>query len=110
MEENIKDSGKIITCMDMVFTNGTMAENMKECILWIRKMDTEFTLGLMEEFTRVNGQMACNMDTEAISIKMHLELVNGKKAIVLIGLKMKEHNSPIIACLNLRRKWIRQRR
>jgi hypothetical protein len=72
MEEHIKDNGKIIICTEKEFTHGQTAVDMKDSMKWIRNMDTEFTNGPMEEYTKAAGSTENNMDKVNICFKMAL--------------------------------------
>jgi hypothetical protein len=61
MVEFMMDNGKLIWCMEMVFTNGQMEEDMKEDITKIKSKDTEFIIGLMAEDLKESGVMAREM-------------------------------------------------
>jgi hypothetical protein len=72
MEEHIQDNGKIIICMEKEFTLGQTAVDMKDSMKWIKSMDTEFTNGPMEEYTKAAGSMENNMDKVNICFKTAL--------------------------------------
>mmetsp|Transcript_19148 Transcript_19148/g.2611 ORF Transcript_19148/g.2611 Transcript_19148/m.2611 type:complete len:103 (-) Transcript_19148:233-541(-) len=63
MAENTKEIGKIIKCMDTVYSHGPMKEvkNMKETTLKIKEKDMENFTGPTAEFTVVYGEMVNNM-------------------------------------------------
>lgn len=87
MEENLKGNGKIIICMEKVFTLGRMVENMKEIITWIKNMDLVYIDGQMEEYTRVHGLMGNSMAKEFINCLINkLKKEYGKMAKELNGL------------------------
>jgi hypothetical protein len=56
MEENIRDSGHKIRCMEKVFILGKMEENMKVNINMIKSMVLVFIHGLMEENMKEIGR------------------------------------------------------
>ena len=51
MEENIKEPGLIIKCMEKGYSRGQMGENMWENILMIKNRVMEFSIGPMEDNT-----------------------------------------------------------
>ena len=53
--ENLKEVGKIISCMEKVLTIGQMEGNMMGIILKIKKVDLEPIIGLMVEFMKGTG-------------------------------------------------------
>lgn len=53
--------GMIITCMGKAFTNGPMAESMKEITSMTKSMDLAYTLIPMVAHIRVIGPMASSM-------------------------------------------------
>merc|ERR1711862_888912 len=68
MAENTSGPGSTITCTDLEFTPGIMAENMRECTLRTKKMATASTPGQMVDNTTGNGKTACSMGTGSTSI------------------------------------------
>lgn len=54
--------GKIIKCMDRVYSFGLMEEDMKENILKTKRQAMESFTGLMEENMQVNGDQESNME------------------------------------------------
>ncbi|EGR32540.1 hypothetical protein IMG5_078660, partial [Ichthyophthirius multifiliis] len=72
MEDNIKENGLIIKCMEKVFILGKMEENMKVIIQMIKKMDMVSINGLMVDYMMENGKMENNMDKENIIQLMEL--------------------------------------
>ena len=56
-DEHIKVHGKIIECMVKENTHGQMEENMKDNISWTKNMDLVNTIGMMENYMKVNGKM-----------------------------------------------------
>lgn len=56
--------------MDLVFTNGKMAESMRDNINTIKNMEKESIFGQMAEFMMVNGLMENNMALANIFYQM----------------------------------------
>lgn len=55
MEEDIKENGRVIKCMEKVFSHGRMVENMMDNISTIKKKAMEDLSGQMVENTWVTG-------------------------------------------------------
>ena len=64
MGKIIKEIGKTIKCMEMVFIHGVMEENIKVNIKMTKKKDMEYILMLMEKFIKVSGIMDSNLDKD----------------------------------------------
>jgi hypothetical protein len=64
MEDNTKENGWVIRCMDRVLLCFLMAENMWGIILMIKRKDMVNSFGLMVKFIKGNGKMESNMDME----------------------------------------------
>jgi len=66
MEENMKENGLIITCMEKVFTHEKTEENMMENIALIKSMGMELIHGLMENSIKEAGEMVDRMEKGCI--------------------------------------------
>lgn len=62
MAENMKDNGKIIKWKEEASLNGQMADGIKANTVMIKKKDLEFLLGQTEKYTEETGKMENNMD------------------------------------------------
>lgn len=62
MVENMKGLGKIIKCMEEVFSLGLMVADMKECMLMIRNKVMEILVGQMGGVIEGNGRMGNKME------------------------------------------------
>ena len=51
-------NGRMETCMALANTSGKITSNMKVNMLMTRSTGTEFTLGLMDAYTKDTGRMA----------------------------------------------------
>jgi hypothetical protein len=69
MEGTIMDNGKIICLMEKENTLGQMGEFMRVIILMTKKMDMEFTNGLMVAVIMGSGKIVKIMDRVYILIK-----------------------------------------
>ena len=58
------ETGERIRSQVLVFTHGSMAEDIRESGLTIIWREWEFTFGMMAECTKVNTKMTRNMDLE----------------------------------------------
>ena len=56
MEEYIQGNGSRIWCMEMVFINGRMEENMLEAINLTKSVDMGSIIGITEEYLRGYGR------------------------------------------------------
>ena len=70
MAEHILDNGKIIICMAKEPIHGLMAEGTKDNTKWIRNTAMVFTIGQMEEYTKVIGLMVNSMVRASTSCKL----------------------------------------
>ena len=68
MVENMKVSGKIITCMVLVDSSGPTADNMTANIVMIKWKAMEFTHGPMASSMRANGSTV-NITVKAFIVK-----------------------------------------
>jgi len=76
MAENMKGLGKIIKCMEEVFSLGLMAVDMKECMLMIRNRVMEILVGQMVGVIEGNGRMGNKMEkalTETNKVMKRME-------------------------------------
>ena len=64
MGGSTKETGKIIICMEVVYTHGEMVEGMKENTLETKSMGMECIIGQMEESTKATGKMGNSMEKE----------------------------------------------
>lgn len=62
MAENMKDNGKIIKWKEEASLNGQMADGIKANTVMIKKKDLEFLLDQTEKYTEETGKMENNMD------------------------------------------------
>lgn len=86
MVDNIKDTGKIIKCMEKDYLHGLMEENIKVNMLMIKNKEKEYSHGLMEEVIMAIGKMENKMDKASIKTKTPiLNKVSGKKEKKLNG-------------------------
>ena len=60
------ENGKIITCMDTVFTPGQMDENMKRTTKMTKSTGLELTIGLMVVNTKVSGLLESSTVKESL--------------------------------------------
>lgn len=115
MDLVLKDSGKTMRCVVMVFlsqqirgsmsdfiktvnltervcTNGLMAEITKAITKMIRRKASEFTTGLMAKNIKVSGEMVCKKVLDSSKTqKGRLKLVSGNKVSVWPGSKIKRN-------------------
>jgi hypothetical protein len=66
MEDNMRETGKIIKWKDRVFLHGQIIEDTKGLMWMIKRKDMVFFIGLMEEFIKENGKMVNSMEKEYI--------------------------------------------
>lgn len=85
MEEDSKEIGLTITCMEEEFTLGRMAEDTKDSMRMIVSMVMEFTLGMMESSMKVNGLSENNTEKEFIEKKEETVRVFGRTVKELSG-------------------------
>lgn len=62
--DGIKDIGKIIECMEMVYILGMMGEVIKVNIIWIKNKVKEYIHGLMDESLMDIGLMESKKEQE----------------------------------------------
>ncbi len=67
MEDTLRESLRMESCMDQAFMCGRMAEVMKANTSRIRSMALEPTLTLTVASTKVTGLMECSMEMAASS-------------------------------------------
>ena len=120
MDLVLKDSGKTMRCVAMVFlsqqirgsmsdsiktvnltvrvcTNGLMAEITKAITKMIRRKASEFITGLMAKNIKVSGAMVCKKVLDSSKTqKGRLKLVSGNKVSVWPGSKIRR-NSRLLA-------------
>ena len=70
MRKPMKDSGKIIRCMDSVFRPGQMGESIVVITLIIKKKEKGCTNGQTVEYLKVTGKTISNMEKVCISCQM----------------------------------------
>lgn len=81
MAEGIKEHGRRINFMGMVYTPGQMEGLMREIILMTENKALESILGLTVKSMRVIGVMGNNMGRDYLQIvKVRIEWVCGKMA------------------------------
>lgn len=80
MEEFIQVNGMRTKCMDLVYSHGVMAKNMKENMSMIKKKVMEYSLGQMGNNIEDIGKTVNNMvkDVQQLMARQHME--HGKKA------------------------------
>jgi hypothetical protein len=61
MAESMKENGKITKWKDMEFLHGQMAENMRVNISMIKRKEKELSIGQMEENMMGIGKMESSM-------------------------------------------------
>jgi hypothetical protein len=82
MVGGIKDNGKIICFMVMVYTLGPTVGNMKDTIKTIKKMARVFIHGLMEKVIMVDGRIVNNTEKPSLQTqKDKVKQVFGKTEI-----------------------------
>ena len=73
MVENMKANGIKIKCMEEEYLLGKMEELMMVNIIWIKKKDMAYFIGLMAENIEEIGKMANKTVKELILIKKKLK-------------------------------------
>ena len=86
MEENTTGSGRIIICMEKVFTLGKTEECMREIMKTIENMVMVFTLGTMESNTKDGGRMGSSTEKVSTEKMDVIEEEFGRMARELSGL------------------------
>ena len=69
-DEDMKASGSRTKCMDKDNSHSLMEDIIKEVIETTRRMEEEFTFGLMEEDMKVSSTKENSMELELLSQKM----------------------------------------
>ena len=87
----MKETGETINLMDLVFKVGKMEANSKEIIIKALNMEMENIHGLINQPTKVTGNMAKLMDRDFIFIsmeefmKVHLRTIKCKVKAFILG-------------------------
>lgn len=65
--EDMRESGRIIRCMELVSLSGLMVENMKVSMLMTKNMELEHSIGPMDVNIMDLGKMVSSMGEESIT-------------------------------------------
>ena len=100
------ENGKTINCMEKAYTHGRMEEDMKETMRMIKNMDLDHTIGLMENHTKANGKMGNSMGK--LDLQIQREKVNTDYGIMETesnGLMGKAQLKQEVKCQNWKVRW-----